>query len=101
MLINQALEKQEEEERQDQFGMSAESSPAPYSPPAITQNDDAFSDVHSVHGSTLAGKNKMLVINRLVRDETGKADWKSEVITDARVINAYLRHRRMIEKPPP
>ncbi|KAI8902055.1 hypothetical protein BC833DRAFT_9999 [Globomyces pollinis-pini] len=42
----------------------------------------------------------MLVINRYVRDATsGEMAWKSEIITDARVINAYLRHRKLIEAP--
>jgi transcription initiation factor TFIID subunit 1, fungi type len=77
----------------------------PSSPPSITQqghvdyNSDA-GDALSAHGSTLAGKNKILVINRLIKNETGGLDWKSEVITDGRVINAYLRHRKMIEKEP-
>ena len=54
----------------------------------------------SVHGSTLAGKNMMLVINRLVKNENGEQVWKSEVITDSRVLNAYLRHRKMIDAAP-
>ena len=100
------MEKDEEQKRQDDMNRGP-SSPkmAPSSPPAITQqdNEDNRSDAGeglSVHGSTLANKNKVLVINRLVKNITGDFDWKSEVITDGRVINAYLRHRKMIEKLP-
>ncbi len=64
----------------------------------VSHSDD--DDIQSAHGSTiLAGKNKMLVINRLVKNENGEPVWKSEVVTDTIVINAYLRHRRQIEKP--
>jgi transcription initiation factor TFIID subunit 1 len=77
----------------------------PSSPGVSTQiqeddNQSDGGDAHSTHGSTLAGKNKVLVINRLVHNSSGGLDWKSEVITDGRVINAYLRHRKMIEKLP-
>ena len=53
-----------------------------------------------MHGGALAGKSKMLVINRLIRNASGDPVWKSEVITDPRVLNAYLRHRKMIDAPP-
>nr|KAJ3423026.1 hypothetical protein HK105_004201 [Polyrhizophydium stewartii] len=54
-------------------------------------------DNGSMHGSMAANKNKVLVISRLVRNERGELNWKSEVIRDGRVINAYLRHRNLIE----
>lgn len=43
-----------------------------------------------------ADKTKVLVINRLVKNGD-QVEWKSEVVSDPRVINAYLRHRKMIE----
>ncbi|KAH9273973.1 hypothetical protein BASA83_003608 [Batrachochytrium salamandrivorans] len=94
------LEIEEERERRKQYGYSSASSPAPYSPSAMRNHDDQYSDdeAGSMVGSTLAGKNKVLVISRLIRNEEGDLDWKSEVITDGRVINAYLRHRSLIEK---
>ncbi|KAJ1332117.1 hypothetical protein BSLG_008936 [Batrachochytrium salamandrivorans] len=93
------LEIEEERERRKQYGYSSASSPAPYSPSAMRNHDDQYSDdeAGSMVGSTLAGKNKVLVISRLIRNEEGDLDWKSEVITDGRVINAYLRHRSLIE----
>jgi hypothetical protein len=42
------------------------------------------------------GKNKVLVINRLLKKENGEVEWKSEVINDGRVINAYLRYRKLV-----
>lgn len=42
-------------------------------------------------------ESKMLIINRLCKVENV---WKSEVITDSRVLTAYLKHRKMIEAPP-
>jgi hypothetical protein len=42
----------------------------------------------------------MLVINRLVRNSDGEHVWKSEVITDPRVLHAYLRHRKLIDSAP-
>jgi transcription initiation factor TFIID subunit 1 len=80
--------------------MNSSAASQPTSPAAEQDHDSDNGDTQSNHESTLAGKNKVLVINRLVKNETGGFDWKSEVITDARVINAYLRHRKMIEKPP-
>ncbi|KAJ3316030.1 hypothetical protein HDV04_000239 [Boothiomyces sp. JEL0838] len=99
------LENEEEKERQIQFGYDADNLAQPSSPPQIEpepDNDDqgTEADGQSVPGSTLANKNKMLVINRLIKNETGGYDWKSEVITDGRVIIAYLRHRKLIEAPP-
>ncbi len=49
--------------------------------------------------SALGGKNKMLVINRLVKKADGKVEWVSEVVTNVRIINAYLRYRKLIEQP--
>ncbi|KAJ1332261.1 hypothetical protein BSLG_008920 [Batrachochytrium salamandrivorans] len=97
------LEIEEERERRKQYGYSSASSPAPYFPRCATMMRcviDQYSDdeAGSMVGSTLAGKNKVLVISRLIRNEEGDLDWKSEVITDGRVINAYLRHRSLIEK---
>lgn len=97
-------EKAEELDRQNQMGFdSATNSPAvPNSPPVIEHEDfEMEGDVQSsIHGSALAGKSKMLVINRLMRSTTGDPIWKSEVITDSRVLNAYLRHRKLIDSPP-
>jgi hypothetical protein len=38
----------------------------------------------------------MLVINRLVKDANGEHEWKSEVISDGRIVNAYLRYRKLV-----
>jgi hypothetical protein len=40
------------------------------------------------------------VINRYVRNADNELKWKSQVVTDPRVINAYINHRKQIEKPP-
>ncbi|KAJ3276830.1 hypothetical protein HDV01_002885 [Terramyces sp. JEL0728] len=93
------LENEEEKERQIQFGYDAENLPQPSSPPHIepepeNEEQGTEADGQSVPGSALASKNKMLIKN-----ETGGRDWKSEVITDGRVIIAYLRHRKLIEAP--
>ncbi|KAJ8324904.1 hypothetical protein O5D80_006435 [Batrachochytrium dendrobatidis] len=97
------LEIEEEKERRRQYGYNDASSPAPFSPPSMRNDNNQYSDVEdedagSMMGSTLAGKNKVLVISRMIRNDQGELDWKSEVITDGRVINAYLRHRSIIEK---
>ncbi|KAJ3344605.1 hypothetical protein HDU83_005014 [Entophlyctis luteolus] len=71
----------------------------------VAKDDDAM----SVADSQAAKKNKKLIINRLVRNAAGEPVWKSEVLTDPRVINAYLRQRLIIEskinakkeEPPP
>ncbi|KAJ3368951.1 hypothetical protein HDU91_000171 [Kappamyces sp. JEL0680] len=93
-------EKAEEQDRQDQMGHSAATSPTPHSPPAIHNEDSEAEGDASVLGSNLAGKSKMLVINRLIRNSAGEQVWKSEVITDPRVLNAYLRHRKLIDSLP-
>ena len=48
---------------------------------------------------SVADKSKVLVISRLVKNGD-TVEWKSELVSDPRVINAYLRHRKMIESPP-
>lgn len=42
----------------------------------------------------------MLIINRLIRNPDGSQEWKSEIISDPRVLNAYLRHRKLIDAAP-
>ncbi|KAJ3081611.1 hypothetical protein HK100_009854, partial [Physocladia obscura] len=54
-------------------------------------------DLMSVADSQAHKKTKKLMINRLVRTKTGEQVWKSEILSDPRVINAYLRQRYMIE----
>ncbi|KAI8812169.1 hypothetical protein BJ742DRAFT_795086 [Cladochytrium replicatum] len=98
------------------FPFSNVSSPGPFSPASMGGPDgDVYSDAEqedsqSVAGSVMGGAsstshgavgaivhgggkgNKHLVINRLV-----KGEWKAEIVTDPRVINSYLRQRRIIE----
>ncbi len=69
-----------------------------------TNNSEAdHEDTASMAGSLTSSKmtfssGKILVINRLVYDDQGDLVWKSEVVTDSRVMNAYLRQRVLIEK---
>ena len=68
----------------------------------MTFDRERDDDLMSATGSTsssflLTGKNKILIINRLVKNED-KFEWKSEIITDIRVMNAYLRQRALIER---
>ena len=98
------LEIEEEKERRHNYGVNSNvSSPAPYSPPAMTDGYDEFSgderdETCSTTGSVAAIKNKVLVISRLIKNDQNQLVWKSEVVTNSRVINSYLGHRKMIEK---
>ncbi|KAJ3102902.1 hypothetical protein HDU97_000215 [Phlyctochytrium planicorne] len=97
------LELHEENERKREYGSLALS---PSSPPAVPQLEGhVYSDVEDEVGSTTGSitssfatqrRSKRLVINRLVRTEGG-FEWKSEVISDSRVMNAYVRQRKLIE----
>ncbi|KAJ3332178.1 hypothetical protein HDU76_001059 [Blyttiomyces sp. JEL0837] len=100
------LEISEENERKTMYGYDEPASPPPMSPPAISvDGKDTYSDVEddvmSVSGSVtsnpMSKKNKRLVINRLIRSPEGVLEWKPEIISDIRVINAYLRQRKLIE----
>lgn len=91
------LEAQEEQDRRKDFGYPNAESPAPQSP-FIAKPVVHDSDSDSQHESGFASKNKMLVINRIVKVANGEPQWKSEVITDGRVISAYLRYRKLIEQ---
>ncbi|KAJ3392724.1 hypothetical protein HDU92_008227 [Lobulomyces angularis] len=55
-------------------------------------NFDTMSIAES-SGSYQLSRNKVLVINRLVGME-----WKSEIISDVRLMNAYIRQRTLIER---
>lgn len=80
----------------------------PMSPPAMSTTGGVYSegeeDNISVTGSLRSGtslnvtRNKALVIKRLVKLHDGSTTWKSDVIKDQKVINAYIRQRRMIEQ---
>ena len=72
----------------DQLVVSAPTSPEP--------QDDQAPDSEE---ESVTGKTKVLVINRLMKNGDN-VEWKSEVVSDPRVINAYLKHRKMIEAPP-
>ncbi|CAG8599519.1 1054_t:CDS:10, partial [Diversispora eburnea] len=65
-----------------------------------------FDEVVSVDGSIgsranyecSSHRNRALVINRLIRSESGEPMWTKTLVTDSSVINAYVRHRQMIEE---
>ncbi|KAI3650202.1 hypothetical protein MP228_004940 [Amoeboaphelidium protococcarum] len=54
-------------------------------------------DTQSVTSSRATMMPKGYLIKRRVKDETGKEVWQEEVITDTRIINAYLKQKRLIE----
>lgn len=74
------------------------------SPPSMQDGNDLYffiSDQSEIDETTsqgaFGGKIKVLVINRLVKKENSEEkEWKSEVIHDGRVINAYLRYRKLV-----
>ncbi|CAG8758740.1 11013_t:CDS:2, partial [Acaulospora morrowiae] len=65
-----------------------------------------FDDVASIDGSVGSRanydcgshRNRALVINRMVRTENGEPVWTKTLVTDPSVINAYVRHRQLIEE---
>lgn len=72
-------------------------------PPRSRRDLDSQSDIDETQSnatsSMFTGKNRILVINRLLRSSTtGQLEWQSEVITDMKVMSAYLRQRTLIEK---
>ncbi|KAJ3193958.1 hypothetical protein HK101_003757 [Irineochytrium annulatum] len=101
------LEISEENERKSVFGYAGPSSPTPSSPPFINDNSkDQFSDVEddqaSMNGSITSSratqqKSKRLVIKRLMRGEDDTLEWRTEIVSDVKVINAYIRQRKLIE----
>ncbi|KAJ3214935.1 hypothetical protein HDU67_001023 [Dinochytrium kinnereticum] len=100
------LEIFEENERKKEYGLSASS---PSSPPVVPHLEgkrmvysDVEDEVASVTGSLTSSyatqrRSKRLVINRLIRSAGGALEWRPEIISDLRVINAYLRQRKLIE----
>jgi len=40
---------------------------------------------------------KVLLINRLIRNEEGRMVWSSEAISDSKVMTAYLKQRSLID----
>ncbi|KAI9366065.1 hypothetical protein DFJ73DRAFT_806960 [Zopfochytrium polystomum] len=100
----QHLEAMEESERKRGFGGSTDyATPSgAMSPPRIFDKrpdleDDGMSAVESQTSNALGRKNKYLVINRLHRSPEGNYMWTPEVVSDPKVINAYLRQRKLIE----
>lgn len=97
--VASVAELDEDSEKKD----SATPLPLGSSPAPTSKETDTYSDADETQSNAtsniFAGKNRMLVINRLVRNpETRNPEWKSEVITDMRVMSAYLRQRTLIEK---
>ncbi|KAI9349694.1 hypothetical protein BDR26DRAFT_852618 [Obelidium mucronatum] len=66
-------------------------------PRKVERDDDAMSIAGSI-ASASAKSNRKLVIKRLTRMGDGQLVWKHEVISDQRVINAYLRHQVQIRE---
>ncbi|KAJ1556841.1 hypothetical protein HK096_010502 [Nowakowskiella sp. JEL0078] len=98
------MEFDEENERRRAFGYSQTNSPAPLSPPFVSIDQGEYSDLEdevvSLEGSIasrIQPYKKSIVVKRLVKNDDGVTEWKSETITDARVIMAYTRQRQMIE----
>jgi hypothetical protein len=54
-------------------------------------------DTHSVDSSRYPGRQKSLLIRRKVRTEDGEEEWEEEVVSDQRVINAYIKKKKMME----
>ncbi|KAJ3069174.1 hypothetical protein HDU98_007755 [Podochytrium sp. JEL0797] len=72
------------------------------------KDDDAMSVAGSLTSTVAKKDNRTLVIKRMVYNNNGELEWKSELIQDQRVINAYLRHQVQIQEqalaaaaPPP
>ncbi|KAI9143606.1 hypothetical protein BKA69DRAFT_1060401 [Paraphysoderma sedebokerense] len=78
---------------------------SPMSGPSHSRTADWDDDVSSMNGSmgsrsaASAGgsKNKYMVIKRLIRFENGQTEWRSEIVRDPKVINAYVRQRQLID----
>ncbi|KAI9092172.1 hypothetical protein DFS34DRAFT_633941 [Phlyctochytrium arcticum] len=94
----------EERERQREYGYVAAN--RALSPPAMGSNRSVFSDGDHDDTTSIAesgtsygqaGRTKRLTIRRVFRKPSGEEEIKSEVVTDMRVINAYLRQRALIE----
>ncbi|KAJ1557059.1 hypothetical protein HK405_000958, partial [Cladochytrium tenue] len=112
MSRKQQLERAEEDERRIGFG-GAYTPMAAASPPRVFSrrsdlDDDVMSTVDSQLSNAQGKTNKYLVINRLVsepenplalrhRSPEGGYHWTSEVVSNTKVINSYLRQRRIIE----
>lgn len=99
----------EEDERRKGFGAdrSHPSSPSMYysagSPP-INNEHNTYSDMEddsiSNAGSAISNvnKNRILYIRRTVKCANGGTEVRVETVKDPRVINAYLRQRKLIDK---
>jgi len=100
----------EEDERRKGFGAdnrSHPSSPTMYysaGSPQINSEHNNYSDIEddtiSNAGSAISNvnKNRILYIRRTVKCANGGTEVRVETVKDPRVINAYLRQRKLIDK---
>ncbi|KAJ3155269.1 hypothetical protein HDU86_004359 [Geranomyces michiganensis] len=107
------MELDEETRRRNEYGLHHHppraTSPPSFHPPARYSDgeddddddenrDEATSVAESGTSYGQSGKTKRLTIRRLFRDpRTGHEEERSEVITDMKIVNAYLRQRAIIE----
>ncbi|KAI8912963.1 hypothetical protein DFJ77DRAFT_466147 [Powellomyces hirtus] len=103
------LELDEETQRQHEYGYMPDANNRANSPPAFDRSADdrdQYSDAEPDETTSVAesgtsygqtSKTKRLTIRRLFRNNRGEEEERSEVITDMKIINAYLRQRAIIE----
>ena len=97
------INESQDEVSQPMLDSSVSSTPMAMSPSVNNKDVDTYSDADETQSNAtshvLGGKNRILVINRLVMDpSTQSLIWKSEVITDVKVMRAYLRQRALLER---
>jgi len=102
-------EMKEEDERRKEFGVdrSHPSSPSMYysaGSPQINNEHNTYSDMEddTISNAESAvsniNKNRILYIRRTVKCANGSTEVRVETVKDPRVINAYLRQRKLIDK---
>ncbi|KNC99318.1 uncharacterized protein SPPG_05568 [Spizellomyces punctatus DAOM BR117] len=98
------MELDEESQRWREYGFVSSERAA--SPPSFGGERSLFGDLEQDETTSIAesgtsygqaGRTKRLTIRRMVRNAFGQEEERSEVVTDMRVINAYLRQRAIIE----
>ncbi|KAJ3189184.1 hypothetical protein HDU85_002809 [Gaertneriomyces sp. JEL0708] len=96
------MERDEEARRRSEYGFVSQREASMEQLPQVYRSSSTFADdeTNSVAESrtTARPEKRLITIRRKFKNRNGTFEWRHEVITDVRVVNAYLRQHQLLEQ---